>query len=245
MPETKQVNSALNSYYIDDHALLFAFLARAVLDMGPVSGLQIIEQWVTLYGRERGARSAMRCMGDGEPLTVLNYFAYSEWHDEKGWNVNKIVSTSPYHFHTTSCGWCESWKKHGLMDYGKLYCRWVDPALVHGFNPDLLLEMPGTLSGGNGYCDFLWPGSSLSQDELEALATRRAGLIKTVTRDFLYHCAHLYNALERVLLDKLEENDAGRVLRQGLQDYADLFGRDKADSILAASGRGVVCLDPF
>lgn len=222
------------SFYIDDHALLFAWLARAAMQNEPDSALGMIEAWVTTYGRERGSRSAKRCISDGQSLSVLNYFVYSEWHDERGWNCNKVVSLAPYHFKTTECGWDKTWQERGLREYGKLYCRWVDYALVEGFNPDLRLRMDGTLSAGDGQCNFFWPDSVLSESDLEIMAEKRAGLHPKVTRDFLYHLAHLYDSLRRVLIPRIGLERAEAILEQGLRDYENAFGREKLKAVLKA-----------
>lgn len=226
MPEVKN-----SGYYIDDHALLFAWLACAVLRSETESGASLIENWVTSYGRERGARSARRCLQDGQPLTVQNYYVYSEWQDERGWNANEIIEFAPYHIRTTSCGWCSSWKKHGLLDFGKLYCKWVDPALAYGFNPDLVLEMSGILSEGHGHCDFKWPGSLMTAMEFNNTAARRKALAGRVTRDFFYHGCHLYDTLVRVLVGRLGMAAARTILEQGLGDYAACYGPEKAREI--------------
>ena len=222
------------SFYIDDHALLFAWLAKAVMQKEPDKGPGLVEDWVSWYGRERGARSARRCIHDRQPLSVANYFVYSEWNDERGWNRNKVMSFAPYSFHTTECGWNKSWKEHNVLEYGQLYCRWVDYALVEGFNPELRLEMDGTLSGGAGQCVFFWPDQAFSAEELQEITARRAELCPRVTRDFLYHLAHLYDALRRVLIPRLGVGVASAIMEQGVRDYGVVFGQDKVKALLKA-----------
>lgn len=224
-------------FYIDDHALLFAWLARSLLGGAPEAGPELVEAWVKAYGRERGLRSARRCLDDGQILSLSNYFVYSEWHDERGWNRNRLVSLAPYHFEAVECGWNRIWRAHDLLEYGRLYCRWVDYALVEGFNPELRLEMSGTLSAGDGCCGFYWPDQAFSEAELEELAERRAAAQPRVTRDFLYHLAHLYDALRRVLIPTLGLKAAAAILERGLDDYSLLFGPKKTNALLEAAER--------
>lgn len=223
------------SFYIDDHALLFAFLARAAMQKEPDRAEIFIEHWIKSYGRERGGRSARRCLNDGHNLSIKNYFAYSEWHDERGWNRNQVISLAPYHFHTTECGWHKSWKEHKLLEYGELYCRWVDGALIDGFNPELHLEMGGTLSAGGQHCVFIWPGHGMVEADVEEMLERRASLQPKVTRDFLYHLSHLYDVLRRVLIPRLGLEAAEAIMDQGLRDYTAVFGEEKTKAVLKAS----------
>lgn len=225
------------SFYMDDHALLFAWLARAVLQKEPEDGVDLVEAWVTTYGRERGARSARRCLDDMQSLSLKNYFVYSEWHDERGWNRNQVMSLAPYHFYTTDCGWNKTWEEHGLQEYGKLYCRWVDFALVEGFNPELRLEMVSTLSSGDRQCSFFWPGQAFSDEDLKDMAERRAVAQTRVTRDFLYHLTHLYDVLKRVLIPHLGIEAATEIMKQGLDDYSAVFGPEKTKALLKLSAQ--------
>lgn len=223
------------SFYIDDHALLFAWLARAVVEKDPDSGLDLVENWVSWYGRERGARSARRCINDRQSLSVANYFVYSEWHDERGWNKSNVLSLAPYHFLTTECGWNTSWAKHGLLEYGQLYCRWIDDALIEGFNPELRLEVASTLSSGAPQCSFFWPDYAFTQEELREMTARRAELYSRVTRDFLYHLSHLYDVLRRVLIPHIGFEAANEILERGVRDYSEVFGEEKAKTFIKAS----------
>lgn len=222
-------------FYIDDHALLFAFLARALLENEPGDGMRFLEQWVKSYGRERGGRSARRCLNDGHTLSVKNYFVYSEWNDERGWNRSQIISLAPYQHYTTECGWHKSWQKHKLLEYGALYCRWVDEALVEGFNPDLQIEVGGSLASGAAQCSFTWPDHAMVEADVEEMLERRNSMQPKVTREFLYHLSHLYDVLRRVLIPSLGLEAAETIMDRGLRDYTTVFGPEKTKAVLKAS----------
>ena len=126
-----------SAFYIDDHALLYALAARAAEQRMGEPGRRAAEEAVVIYGRERGARCALRCLADGQPLTMENYLLYGEWVDDRGWSKGGVEAFSPvYRTRTTTCGWCESWRRTDLLDYGKGYCTFIDKNLVFGFNPD-------------------------------------------------------------------------------------------------------------
>ena len=224
-------------FYIDDHAVLFACLARRAEELAGERGTETIVRAIVVYGRERGLRGAMRCLADGEPLSGKNYILYGEWADPRGWSRSEVAATAPhYRTNMTVCGWCESWEKHGLLEYGRLYCDWVDANLVYGFNPALRLEMPKTLSRGEKCCTFDWLDCTFgSEAEAEAMAARRAELIPRVTKDFLYHCGHLLSTFRRELLLEFGLVKGEEIVGRALGDYGELFEEEKAQSVVQES----------
>ena len=128
-------------FYIEDHAVLFALLAKVSVERFHQEGEAAIKRAIASYCMERGARAAMRCLADGEHLLMENYILYGEWDDPKGESESEIAAFEPnYKTNVLVCGWCESWKKHGLLEWGKIYCDHADYWLVRGFNPQLKLN---------------------------------------------------------------------------------------------------------
>lgn len=224
-------------FYIDDHAALYALLNRASEQVKGAEGREVSEQGVVLYGRERGARCALRCLADGQELTMKNYMLYGEWVDDRGWSKSELKSASPvYHTNTLSCGWCDSWEKQGLLDYGKSYCDWIDVNLVYGFNPALELTIGETLSSGGSCCDFRWNGFALNSEEEGAdHRARRAELMPRVVRDFEYHCGHLLSALRRAYFHAFGAAAGKQIVDIALRDYAMQAGEEKARAVQQAS----------
>lgn len=223
-------------FYINDHALLFAVTARSILENLGQRGLPLVEKTVITYGRERGARMAMRCLRDGRTLDGKGYALYSEWADTKGWSKVEVTSLAPYSFSCTLCGWCSSWNEQDLLAYGRLYCHWVDHAIMYGFNPELELRMEGCLSQGDERCSFTVAGCHYkNEDEFKALMQEKKKLPPDTVKDFLYHCAHLYAAARRVLIIDLGVPQAKKIISKAMADYAELFSTEKALAIKAGS----------
>ncbi|MDR2892547.1 MAG: L-2-amino-thiazoline-4-carboxylic acid hydrolase [Deltaproteobacteria bacterium] len=224
-----------DKFYTDDHALLFALIARNILRTeGGESGMKALQNGVEIYGRERGLRYAMRCLKNGDDLSVANYMAYSELMDIKGWNRSVNVSLAPeYHFDTVACGWCDTWKKYDILEYGKLYCNWIDPSLVHGFNPEIILEMHPIMSHGGDCCGFFWKNFAFkSEAEAQSVAQRRKELLPGVGKDFLYHCGHLLSAMKRAIYLELGACAGNRIMEASLNEYAQEFGADKKEVLI-------------
>jgi hypothetical protein len=224
-------------FYVDDHALLFALLAKSVLEAAePGEGLEAIRRGVTEYGLERGLRYARRCLQYGDPLSVPSYLAHSELVEPRAWNKSVTESLSPYKFNTVTCGWCATWKKYQLLEYGRLYCNWIDASLVRGFNPDITLEVSPIMSHGSEICSFTWKNFSFKdQAQADLAARRRQELLPLVGKDFLYHCAHLLSTLRRAIYFSFGAATGGKILDSALRAYAEEYGEGKKEALLADS----------
>lgn len=224
-------------FYIDDHAVLFGLLARQCERALGKPGLESCARAVALMARERGLRSAMRCMENGEPLDMPRFLCYGELRDPRGWNEAEDAAYAPvYQTRAVRCGWMESWEKYGLTAYSGLYCAQIDSNLLYGFNPKLRLKVGQCRAQGDASCSFYWLDCRFSgREELERVMEKRARMLPDITKDFLYHSGHLLCAVRRILY--LEHGiEAGKpVIAGALEEYAALFSPEKAAMLLQES----------
>lgn len=154
---------------------------------------------------------------------MLAYLAFSEWryphHFVKSVESRQPVYTTLVH----QCPWCRAWKEHGQQEYGPWYCRYVDEALVKGFNPQLELKVHSNLSEGADSCRFEWKGLTMTQDNARRLQELSQRLGDSCLKNWEYHTAPLGREL-------LAENEAlgRRALWQAMADFRQEFGRDAA-----------------
>lgn len=191
-----------------DHALLFAFISKSVIEeAGLEKGEPLIRQAVQEYGRQRGRRMALRAVKYGHGLTMDNYFAYGEWTVPKNEMNFKFVEKTPHaRMNIYRCPWHETWKENRLLEYGKYFCQEIDEALVHGFNPDLVLQVNSTRTNGGELCDFIFRDADLSFFKFLGLAFKkkvRPG--KGAVMPWDYHCGHLYKTMGEVIRRELGE----------------------------------------
>ena len=226
-------------FYVDDHAALIGYLAKSAEEAAGEKGLKAIARAMVVYGRERGLRCAMRCLADGGELSGRNFLLYGEWADDKGWNRSKVISSNPHLVvEMERCGWHDSWGKYGLEKYGALLCDWIDHSLLYGFNPQLRLGLSEVLTHGGCGCRYEWVDAVFADDEdYRAYMRLRAEMVPRVTKDFLYHCGHVYATFHRVLLVELGLVAGRRIVDGGLTEYARQFGEDKSLAIVAESRR--------
>lgn len=223
-----------DSFYIDDHAVLYGLLAKNTrISCGELSD-KILESAVTAYGKERGLRAAKRCVSDGKELSGANFILYGEWDDPRGVSKNERDTSNPWlKTRMTTCGWYEAWKKYDLLEHGRTYCSWVDESLLHGFSPALRLKMPKILSSGDDCCEFLWLDADT--DEAQLASADRRELIPRVTKDFLYHSGHLLSTFRRELYFALGLLRGTDITERALAEYGSLFGGEKASAVQAES----------
>lgn len=228
-------HDAQNNFTEVHHALLFGWIARAVLvSVGEPTGAAALRKAVQRYGNQRGRRMALRAKASRHPLNMLNYIAYREWKSSPGnQHERQMVEKAPdARVHIYQCPWYTAWKEHDLMSFGRYYCLEIDQALVHGFNPDLRLDVNGTLSNGAERCEFVYHGANLTSPNFVLLAYRQAVLPgKSALMPWEYHVGHLFTTLEKVLVAELGE--AGRLAVQtGLSEFTQQYGEQAAQCVV-------------
>lgn len=194
------------------------------------AGKEAILKGMTKYGNERGARMAANALAHGDELTTMTNQAYGEWKpDYQGQMDFGTIHTEPtLQTYIAKCAWCDAWKKHDLLDYGKYYCVNVDNAVYQGFRSDFLCTPTTTsLSWGGERCEFDW-GHPLTLEEVTKLAEKKKELGTSCMRDFNFHTAHLLYTVGNTLKEEL--GDIGQLaVQKGIEEYIEKFGQEYYD----------------
>lgn len=215
---------------IEHHAVLFALFAKHAVTMCGKRGEEAIQKGMTVYGNERGARMAANALARGDELTTMTNQAYGEWKpDYDGQMEFGQLRTEPtLQTYIAKCAWCDAWKKHDLLEYGKLYCVNVDNAVYQGFRSDFVCTPTATaLSWGGTRCEFDW-GHPISAEEAEELARKKKELGTSCMKDFNFHTAHLKHTISKTLIEELGE-EGKNAAEYALDEYAGLFGQEYLD----------------
>lgn len=215
---------------IEHHAVLFALFAKHAVTMCGKRGEEAIQKGMTVYGNERGARMAANALARGDELTTMTNQAYGEWKpDYDGQMEFGQLRTEPtLQTYIARCAWCDAWKKHDLLEYGKLYCVNVDNAVYQGFRSDFVCTPTATaLSWGGTRCEFDW-GHPISAEEAEELARKKKELGTSCMKDFNFHTAHLKHTISKMLIEELGE-EGKNAAEYALDEYAALFGQEYLD----------------
>lgn len=221
-------------FYIEDHAVIYGLLVKNAINLCGEAGEQASIQGTILYAKERGLRMAMRADANGAELTPNNYILYGEWVDSKKLGRAEIKSVTPeYRTNSLACGWYGAWEEHGLMEYGKIYCTWIDKNLVKGFNPDNELEIDSILTHGGPCCAFHWVGADfLDMEDLKKTREKKAAMADKVLKDFLYHTGHILSAMCRQYYMDLGLAKGKAIAEKALEEYLAIFGQEKTEALI-------------
>ncbi len=216
--------------HIEHHAVLFALLAKQAVELCGERGKESILRGMTVYGMERGTRMAWNARKRGDQINTMTNQAYGEWKpDFDGQMEFGQIRTQPtLQTYIAKCAWCDAWEKHGLTEYGKLYCVNVDNAVYQGYQDKYVCtQVTEPMSWGGPRCEFDW-GCPLTPEENEALAVKKKELGTSCMKDFTFHTAHLRAAISRTLIGDLGD-DGQRAVDRALAEFAELFGQECLD----------------
>lgn len=218
-----------------EHAALFGILAQKILlAFGEDRGDALLLDGVLRYGEERGGRMRQRALKNGDPDDMISFFAYGEWRDPLSLPTVEEEQFPDRLSRVVRCRWQDSWKKYGLSPFGKYYCRCIDRAVLHGFNPQLRLKVLSCLSQGSDSCLFCWKDAGLDPAGLLRLEEMKQRLGDSCVKDWLYHTAHLY----RVLADTVLAEDPKKgeiVLSRAQSQFGRTFSVGHLEQVLACS----------
>lgn len=207
------------------HALLFSCISKSLIDeIGKEKGEPILSQAVQTYGHQRGKRMALRARANNHALTMANYLAYGEWSVPKDEMEFRLMDKRPHaRMHVVKCPWHSAWEKRELLEFGKYFCKEIDRALVHGFNPDLTIDIRSTQTNGGSHCEFIFKEADLSFFKLLGLAYKKK--ISPGTRAVMpweYHSGHLYKTMGQIFQEALGDV-ATQIMDTGLSEFTQLF----------------------
>jgi hypothetical protein len=217
------------------HALLHAWIAKAVVErVGEQRGEAIIRKAIRQYGEERGRRMALRAQANKHVLSMPNYIGYTEYRIRPGEIEMKILERSPHaRVRIPKCPWYATWKENELLSVGRLYCLEIDQALVRGFNPELQLDVNGTLPNGAAQCEFVYHDADLTIPNYLLIRYRRAispGARAVMPWD--YHVGHLFTTLEKVAIEELGQVGQ-EAIEAGLTEFAKRYGEQAMQRVVA------------
>ena len=135
-------------------AALFSFLARAVLsELGPEKGEAMIKRAVEEFGKARGRRIAVIVKDLGKPLTLKNWLIYSDI-DSVNFDPHPDLDNNDLLVKAGECTFWNAAREFGMGEYARIYCKYVDYAILEGYNPDIKLVLHDRHHVGQDHCLF-------------------------------------------------------------------------------------------
>lgn len=134
---------------------LFATVAKSVLEtLGNENGEKLLREAVENFGRERGKRIAERVKAAGKPLTFKNWLIYTDIDTNRNFLAEPSIEDGDLVAKVSHCTFYKSAAQWGLGKYVKIYCKYVDYAILDGYNPDIKLILKHRESSEQDFCTF-------------------------------------------------------------------------------------------
>ena len=135
-------------------AQLFSTVAKHVLQrLGPDEGEKLIRAAVEEFGRERGRRIAETVRARGKPLSLRNWLVYTDI-SPANFKARPSFPEGDLKACVGACTFINGARAWGLVDYARLYCKYVDYAILAGYNPDVTLVLRDRHETGTDECVF-------------------------------------------------------------------------------------------
>lgn len=221
--------------YIEHHAVMYALIAKEAAAYGE-EGNAALERAAIAYGENRGKRMASCAVKEGLEPDSEAYFLFGEWRPKEGTvsSVEEEVEDAPtYTTKDIGCEWVNSWKRYGLLEYGKSYCVHIDTLLYESFQQPLKnrLTVHGLQSAGDSGCIFEW-GYVRAADADQVMAERRKKIGDKYVRTFDFLVADLLYVISDKLIQDM--GDTGRVICKKAWDaFGETFGETVQNAVLA------------
>jgi hypothetical protein len=204
------------------HALFFSWIVEDIFNYaGRDEAEDVIKEIVMQYGRERGRRMAYRVKENGGVLDMTTYLDYIEWQadsDEAEW-VTEVKNGDTY-TKVLKCPWFTAWKDNDSVKYGKYYCKYIDDALLDGFNPELKVEVKSILPESNEYCCFIFYDGIREDSSLSYI------------KPWEFHIAHLAHSVKEMLSKMLTEEVAVQIMYKAIDKFRHDFGDEACLKII-------------
>lgn len=148
----RDVGNKYKSHFFEMFAQLFCTIAENVIREFGDKGKDIIAISVRKYGEERGKRIAELVKSLGKELTLKNFFIYSDLDAKSTLKYKPKIVNGNLEIIGRECVFCNACQDWNKLEYGKIYCEYIDTSILKGYNPNLKIEVPSTLTSGGKKC---------------------------------------------------------------------------------------------
>ncbi|UCC19738.1 MAG: L-2-amino-thiazoline-4-carboxylic acid hydrolase [Promethearchaeota archaeon] len=155
MDTLKEMGEVGNKYKIDlfnFFARLFCTLSEEIISKFGESGKEAIISGVKKFGEKRGNEIAEIVKSLGKELTLKNYFIYTTFDAGETTKYKVNIVDGNVELKITKCVFCDGCKDWDKLKYGRIYCDYIDEAILKDYNPNLKIEVPYMLTRGDKHC---------------------------------------------------------------------------------------------
>ena len=147
-----EVGSRYKTHFFAMFSQLFCTITEEVIFEFGEKGREVIGTAIKKYGEERGRRIAEIVKSLGKELNLKNFFIYGDLDSKNTLKYKLNIVDGNLEIIGRDCVFCNGCKEWDKLEYGKLYCEYIDVSILKGYNPDLKIEVPSTLTKGDKKC---------------------------------------------------------------------------------------------
>ncbi len=148
----KEVGNKYKSHFFSMFSQLFCTITEEVINQFGDKGRSAIAESVKKYGEERGRRIAELVKKMGKELSLKNFFIYGDLNSRDILKYKPKIVDGNVEIIVKDCVFyngCKEWNKE---KYGQIYCEYIDTAVLKGYNPELIIEVPSNITKGAKKC---------------------------------------------------------------------------------------------
>lgn len=150
--EQEEVGTQYKTHLFSMFAQLFCTMAEEISSRFGEKGREAVAEAVKRFGEERGKRIAELVKSLGKELNLKNFFVYGDFEARENLTYTPNIVDGNLEITITKCPFAQGCKDWGKEEYGKIYCEHIDKAVLRGYNPDLVLEVPSNITKGDQTC---------------------------------------------------------------------------------------------
>ncbi|MFX0033854.1 MAG: L-2-amino-thiazoline-4-carboxylic acid hydrolase [Candidatus Hodarchaeota archaeon] len=148
----KEVGNKYKSHFFSMFSQLFCTIAEEVITEFGEKGKEVIGNAVKKYGEERGKRIANLVRTLGKELNLKNLFIYGDLDAKSTLKYKPKIVEGNIEIVGRECVFCNGCNEWDKLEYGQIYCEFIDVSILKGYNPNLKMEVPSTLTKGDKKC---------------------------------------------------------------------------------------------
>ena len=148
----KEVGNKYKTHFFAMFSQLFCTIAEEIISKFGDEGKEAIANSVRKFGEERGRRMAEIVRSLGKELTLQNYFIYSDLQGGETAKYKIKIVDGIVEILIKECVFCNGCKEWDKLDYGIIYCEYIDNSILTSYNPALKFEHKSLLTKGDKRC---------------------------------------------------------------------------------------------
>ncbi|MFX0017451.1 MAG: L-2-amino-thiazoline-4-carboxylic acid hydrolase [Promethearchaeota archaeon] len=147
-----EVGSKYKSHFFAMFAQLFCTIAEVIISEFAEKGREAMVNAVKKYGEERGRRIAEIVKSQDKELNLKNFFIYGDLDAKNTLKYTPKIVDGNIEIVGRDCVFCNGCREWDKVEYGQIYCEYIDISILKGYNPNLRIEVPSTLTKENRRC---------------------------------------------------------------------------------------------